>query len=495
MLEKDSYKVADVHRLIFAILRAYQSHVANQTSFDFSFEGVKVPVFQKPPGEEKDFAVARNHIAKAICIVDKTKGKTLVGKAATFAGRGSRTLSNEAVDPGPPPLYVARSGGIVENGSDVKPWRFEIVTEDGSKSDDEKDDVTDDPFLVLWIPFQSAKGEKRKRKTDPLTRANCEEHVNKVMKEAKRMRDAMADRHDSVDVGAEEDSNHLRTVFMNFLLGASTCAMLAAVCLQQQSGTEPHNKRIDDARRSPGKREHGEDFLAILSLCIAAVVFILAMRTCHRRQHKAASVGEDEIAHAEQVVLILPDGAGLLAAPYSSILETRDGSENQASEEQALLSDNVGGSVVTVRSEIRQRHVGSANEFTRLKEVLDRRKWSHEFEVKEGRTEQEFCARVVINKDDGLETLDWGEPGLGKRSARVSAARIALRSDLLDESLSSSLGDSDASPRQELKTRLDRQGMKLIYEWQPWPGKGDKYRARIAIVTADSKKTELPWSG
>jgi hypothetical protein len=39
----------------------------------------------------------------------------------------------------------------------------------------------------------------------------------------------------------------------------------------------------------------------------------------------------------------------------------------------------------------------------------------------------------VIHKDHGDEILDWGEPGQGKRMAKASAARIALRSDLLNE--------------------------------------------------------------
>jgi hypothetical protein len=255
---------------------------------------------------------------------------------------------------------------------------------------------------------------------------------------------AAAGQHDSEDLRNEDaHSLRIRKMLALFVSGASACVMLTAMCLQQPGGTGPHEQRIDDARRSLWKRANASsssdtwmDNVAVSngeSLYIAAVVFIIALWACSHK--KAAPVGDEEKCEVEPVVKKLVVGSVEQCEQCVSVLPDlavrQKGSKDQAPEEQALLSNDVGGNVV--RSGLRHRHTGSANELTYLKEILDRRKWSHEFEVKEGRSEQEYCARVVIHKDHGDEILAWGEPGLGKRMAKASAARIALRSDLLNE--------------------------------------------------------------
>ena len=83
----------------------------------------------------------------------------------------------------------------------------------------------------------------------------------------------------------------------------------------------------------------------------------------------------------------------------------------------------------------------------RLKEILDRRKWRHTFDIEKGDKEQEFRGRVLLEKGGGLqEELAWSCSCVGKRRAKIAAAQIALAHEEL-------LTIEDARPYSSLRQR------------------------------------------
>ena len=518
----DSQGEPVVQQWIFDILRAYESRKnLCRTSLPINFKDASIPVFPKSPKYDSPFvkSIADHfaissayHMERLICVVDKAldTGKADTG-GITFAGSSGRTLS-DPVDDGPPASYIGRVGADkLPDNSVIKPWRYDIVQS--------KSDPLPDFYLCLFVPYKSKAKTKAKRCRKHPAESNAE-FVEQTMKKACKLRRQAAG-SEMIGDSETEDAvfRRVKKILASFAGGLSVFAAIVG----QQRGTSVHQKSTDDARRDlidqvdqMGARgavaitnAREMSWIFALFAAVATILGIGMVLSC-RRQTQTVRIGV-----AERRSDASRDNNDHV--PFDAVLQERlnliEAHENLDKIEIELCSGEVfvepcsGSSTIEderIFSSLRRRSVASRDSIDHvpfdavlkhLKETLDRRTWRHTFEIEKCDKEQEFRGRVVLEKDGGVqEKMAWCCSCVGKRGAKIAAARIALKQLLTAASSSLESSRSHAtSPIQELKTLLDSKGMKLGYKIQR--GAGDEFKARIEIEMAEGTTELLPWSG